>query len=163
MSTSPLKQAARESLKDALGAPQPPPLPTSIARPQEVQSAPVRAAFAFDPMEDALAAFGRGEFLVVSDDESRENEGDLIIAASEVSTEKMAWMIKHTRYVSPVTSGSTNVLLSLSGYICISLPSERLEELEIPMMVDQNEDPHRTAYTVTVDYKFGTVFEFMIS
>ena len=42
-----------------------------------------------------------------------------------------------------------------SGYICISLPAERLEELEIPMMVDQNEDPHRTAYTVTVDYKYG--------
>lgn len=42
-----------------------------------------------------------------------------------------------------------------SGYICIALPAERLEELEIPMMVDQNEDPHRTAYTVTVDYKFG--------
>lgn len=90
-------------------------------------------------MDDALAAFARGEFLVVADDEGRENEGDLIIAASEVSTEKMAWMIRHT-----------------SGYICISLPAERLEELEIPMMVDLNEDPHRTAYTITVDYKFGT-------
>lgn len=42
-----------------------------------------------------------------------------------------------------------------SGYICIALPKERLEELEIPMMVSQNEDPHRTAYTVTVDYKHG--------
>jgi len=51
----------------------------------------------------------------------------------------MAWMIKHT-----------------SGYICIALPRERLEELEIPMMVAQNEDPHRTAYTITVDYKYGT-------
>lgn len=65
-------------------------------RPQEVD-APARAAFAFDELEDALEAFGRGEFLVVMDDEGRENEGDLIIAASEVSTEKMAWMIKHTR------------------------------------------------------------------
>ena len=42
-----------------------------------------------------------------------------------------------------------------SGYICIALPKEKLEELEIPMMVAQNEDPHRTAYTVTVDYKHG--------
>lgn len=42
-----------------------------------------------------------------------------------------------------------------SGYICIALSKERLEELEIPMMVAQNEDPHRTAYTVTVDYKHG--------
>ena len=80
--------------------------------------APARTAFAFDPMEDALAAFARGEFLVVADDESRENEGDLIIAASEVSTEKMAWMIKHTRCAScALCSGEnrhTNDLLSLA-------------------------------------------------
>lgn len=67
-------------------------------RPIEVQNPPVRTSFAFDPIEDALAAFGRGEFLVVMDDEDRENEGDLIIAGSMVTTEKMAWMIKHTRY-----------------------------------------------------------------
>lgn len=53
--------------------------------------------FKFDAMEDALEAFARGEFLVVMDDEGRENEGDLIIAASHCTTEKMAWMIKHTR------------------------------------------------------------------
>lgn len=52
-------------------------------------------------MEDALTAFAAGEFLVVMDDESRENEGDLIIAASQCTTEKMAWMIKHTRFVDP--------------------------------------------------------------
>jgi 3,4-dihydroxy-2-butanone 4-phosphate synthase len=51
-------------------------------------------------MEDALEAFARGEFLVVMDDEGRENEGDLIIAASHCTTQKMAWMIKHTRYIS---------------------------------------------------------------
>jgi 3,4-dihydroxy 2-butanone 4-phosphate synthase len=49
-------------------------------------------------MEDALAAFAAGEFLVVMDDENRENEGDLIISGSQCTTEKMAWMIKHTRY-----------------------------------------------------------------
>ena len=54
--------------------------------------------FRCDSMEDALEAFARGEFLVVMDDEGRENEGDLIIAASHCTTEKMAWMIKHTRY-----------------------------------------------------------------
>ena len=48
-------------------------------------------------MEAALAAFKRGEFVVVMDDEDRENEGDLLIAASECTTEKMAWFIKHTR------------------------------------------------------------------
>ena len=66
-------------------------------RPIEVSDPPVRSSFAFDSMGDALAAFTRGEFLVVMDDENRENEGDLIIAASLCSTEKMAWMIKHTR------------------------------------------------------------------
>lgn len=67
-------------------------------RPTVVTSEP-RKEFAFDDMDDALAAFKAGEFLVVMDDESRENEGDLIIAASACTTEKMAWMIKHTRYV----------------------------------------------------------------
>ncbi|KAI0039212.1 3,4-dihydroxy-2-butanone 4-phosphate synthase [Auriscalpium vulgare] len=108
-------------------------------RPREHIDVPARTAFAFDDMEDAIAAFERGEFLVVMDDEGRENEGDLIVAASGISTEQMAWMIRHT-----------------SGYICISLPGDRLEELDIPMMVPQNEERHRTAYTVTVDYKHGT-------
>lgn len=65
-------------------------------RPMEVTNPLVRDTFAFDTMEDALAAFAQGEFLVVMDDENRENEGDLIIAASLCTTEKMAWMIKHT-------------------------------------------------------------------
>lgn len=120
--------------------PSPPPGPsTSSARPQEVTNVTARTDFSFDSMEEALEAFGRGEFLVVMDDEGRENEGDLIIAASECSTEKMAWMIRHT-----------------SGYICCSLSTERLEQLEIPMMVSENQDPNKTAYTVTVDYKHGT-------
>ncbi|KAF8967645.1 GTP cyclohydrolase II [Flammula alnicola] len=115
------------------------PSQSSTWRPTEITNAPKRTAFAFDTMEDALAAFSAGEFLVVMDDENRENEGDLIISGSQCTTEKMAWMIKHT-----------------SGYICISLPAERLEALEIPMMVPDNQDRHRTAYTVTVDYKHGT-------
>ena len=56
-------------------------------------------AFKFDDMDEALAAFRTGEFLLVMDDEGRENEGDLIIAASAITTEKMAWFIKVTRCV----------------------------------------------------------------
>ena len=67
-------------------------------RPTERTSA-TRAEFAFDEIEDALAAFAAGEFLVVMDDEGRENEGDLIVAANAISTQQMAWMIKHTRCV----------------------------------------------------------------
>ncbi|KXN86558.1 3,4-dihydroxy-2-butanone 4-phosphate synthase [Leucoagaricus sp. SymC.cos] len=103
------------------------------------RDAPKRTAFAFDTVPEALEAFANGEFLVVMDDENRENEGDLIIAGGQCTTEKMAWMIKHT-----------------SGYICCALPGSRLEELEIPMMVPDNQDRHHTAYTVTVDYKHGT-------
>lgn len=76
-----------------------PPNPVTGWRATAVEHPPARTAdnFAFDSMEDALAAFARGEFLVVMDDENRENEGDLILAASECSTEKLAWMIRHTR------------------------------------------------------------------
>ncbi|KAK7683388.1 hypothetical protein QCA50_013650 [Cerrena zonata] len=123
--------------------PPPPPLPRNPAAPKRItsDSLPSRNAdeSVLDSMESALEAFGSGEFLVVVDDEGRENEGDLIIAASECSTEKMAWMIRYT-----------------SGYICCSLPGERLDELEIPMMVSENQELYRTAYTVTVDYKYGT-------
>jgi hypothetical protein len=80
-------------LKQALASASP-----QLWRPIEVLDAPQRTAFAFDTMSDALAAFAAGEFLVVMDDENRENEGDLIISASQCTTEKMAWMIKHTRY-----------------------------------------------------------------
>jgi len=108
-------------------------------RATQVSNPPKRSGFAFDDMESAMAAFARGEFLVVMDDENRENEGDLILAASHCTTEKMAWMIKVT-----------------SGYVCIALPGDRLEQLDIPMMVPNNEERHKTAYTVTVDYKHGT-------
>lgn len=76
---------------------------------------PPRTAFAFDPIEDALEAFARGEFLVVMDDESRENEGDLIVAASGCSTEQMAWMIKHTRFVPLTLTHSQLAYLDFHG------------------------------------------------
>ncbi|SGY32558.1 BQ5605_C002g01381 [Microbotryum silenes-dioicae] len=92
-----------------------------------------------DSIEDALVDIRRGEFVVVVDDMDRENEGDLIIAAHNISTEQMAWLIRHS-----------------SGYICICLPAQRLEELDIKMMVEDNQDKNKTAYTVTVDYRHGT-------
>jgi 3,4-dihydroxy 2-butanone 4-phosphate synthase len=70
----------------------------------------------------------------VLDDTSRENEGDLIVAAESMTTEKMAFMIRHT-----------------SGYICAPLPAPRARLLALPAMVADNADPLRTAYTVTVD------------
>jgi len=72
--------------------------------------------------------------VVVLDNPNRENEGDLIIAAEDATTAKLSFMIRYT-----------------SGYICAPLPGWRCAELELPAMVTDNQDPHRTAYTVTVD------------
>ena len=73
--------------------------PSSSKAPTETVGSVKRTSFSFDPMEEALASFTAGEFLVVTDDENRENEGDLIISASQCTTEKMAWLIKHSRQV----------------------------------------------------------------
>ena len=91
-----------------------------------------------DTIEDAIAAIAAGELVVVVDDLDRENEGDLIMAASKATPEKMATMIRNT-----------------SGIICVPMLSERAEALNLPPMVANNIDPLRTAFTVSVDYKRG--------
>jgi len=75
-----------------------------------------------------------GEFIVVLDDLSRENEGDLIIAASDMTTEKMAFMVRYS-----------------SGVICAPMPPNLTTHFELPQMVLDNADPNRTAYTVSID------------
>jgi 3,4-dihydroxy 2-butanone 4-phosphate synthase/GTP cyclohydrolase II len=91
-----------------------------------------------DRIEDAIAAIAAGELIVVVDDLDRENEGDLIMAASKATPEKMATMIRHT-----------------SGIICVPMTGERADALNLPPMVANNIDPLRTAFTVSVDYKRG--------
>ncbi|ODQ64553.1 3,4-dihydroxy-2-butanone 4-phosphate synthase [Nadsonia fulvescens var. elongata DSM 6958] len=93
----------------------------------------------FDSIPDAIEAFKNGEFLVVLDDESRENEGDLIIAASHITTSKMAFLVRHS-----------------SGYVCAPLTNELADKLELPYMIENRSDRHGTAYTVTVDAIEGT-------
>jgi 3,4-dihydroxy 2-butanone 4-phosphate synthase len=88
----------------------------------------------FDSIESTVAAFRNGEFIVVLDDEDRENEGDLIIAAEDVTPEKMAFMVRYT-----------------SGLICTPIPGDLAAKLELPQMVTTNEDPKRTAYTLSID------------
>ena len=92
----------------------------------------------FDPVEAAIAEIAAGRLIIVADDESRENEGDLIMAASNATPERMAFMIRHT-----------------SGIICAPMTAERAERLHLPPMVANNLDPLRTAFTVSVDYKVG--------
>jgi 3,4-dihydroxy 2-butanone 4-phosphate synthase/GTP cyclohydrolase II len=94
---------------------------------------------AFAKIEDAVEAFRRGEILVVVDDEDRENEGDLIMAAEFATPEKVAFFLHHT-----------------SGYLCAPITQERAEELDLPLMVVQNTESQRTAFLITVDYRHGT-------
>ena len=94
---------------------------------------------AFASIEEAVAAFGRGEIVVVVDDEDRENEGDLIMAAEAVTPEKIAFFLEHT-----------------SGLICAPLTGERIDALDLPLMVPVNTESHRTAFTVSVDYRHDT-------
>src|SRR5437764_11436967 len=93
---------------------------------------------ALDSIESAIAAIAAGELVVVVDDTDRENEGDLIMAASRAAPEKVAFMIRHT-----------------SGIICVPLPGPRAAKLHLHPMVANNIDPFRTAFTVSVDYKIG--------
>jgi 3,4-dihydroxy 2-butanone 4-phosphate synthase/GTP cyclohydrolase II len=93
----------------------------------------------FAPVEDAIAAIARGEIVVVVDDEDRENEGDLIMAAEFATAEKMAFFIRHT-----------------SGVICAPITEHRADQLDLPLMVSQNTEAMRTAFTVSVDYRDGT-------
>lgn len=89
----------------------------------------------------AVAHYRSGGFLIVLDDESRENEGDLIIAGEHASVEKIAFMVRHT-----------------SGLICVPMTNERADALGLPLMVARKEssERHGTAYTISVDYALGT-------
>lgn len=93
----------------------------------------------FGTVEQAIESTRRGEFVVVVDDADRENEGDLILAAEAATPERIAFMVRHT-----------------SGLICVPMLGERLDELRLPLMVTENTDSHRTAFTVSVDASDGT-------
>ena len=93
----------------------------------------------FAKIEDAVAAVGRGEIVVVVDDEDRENEGDLIMAAEAATPEKVAFFLHHT-----------------SGVICAPVTRERARELDLQLMVVDNTESMRTAFTVSVDVRQGT-------
>ncbi|ORY34984.1 putative 3,4 dihydroxy-2-butanone-4-phosphate synthase [Naematelia encephala] len=93
--------------------------------------------FQFDSVESAIAAIAAGEFVIVMDDESRENEGDVVCAASKITTEGMAWMVKNT-----------------SGFVCCSLHPSRISRLRLPPLLPlsgTSQDPKGTAYHLTVD------------
>lgn len=89
-------------------------------------------------VEAAIKAFAKGEIVVVTDDDDRENEGDLFVAASLCTPEKMAFIIRHT-----------------SGIVCAPLGAEQARRLHLDPMVAENDAPLGTAFTVTVDVRHG--------
>jgi 3,4-dihydroxy 2-butanone 4-phosphate synthase/GTP cyclohydrolase II len=99
-------------------------------------AAPQAEASPFAPIDEVIAAFVRGEIVVVVDDEDRENEGDLIMAAELATTERVAFMVRYT-----------------SGVLCVPMTGERLDELDLPQMVRASTDSMGTAYTISVDAK----------
>lgn len=88
---------------------------------------------------DAIRAFEKGEIVVVMDDDDRENEGDLIVAAQHCTPEKMAFIIRHT-----------------SGIVCAPITAKDAKRFNLNPMVADNDAPHSTAFTVSVDYKHDT-------
>jgi 3,4-dihydroxy 2-butanone 4-phosphate synthase / GTP cyclohydrolase II len=89
-----------------------------------------------DTIQEVLVAFARGELVVVTDDDDREGEGDLIVAASLCTADKMAFIIRHT-----------------SGIVCAPITTEDSRRLRLDPMVAHNESSHTTAFTVSIDYK----------
>ncbi len=90
-------------------------------------------------VRDAIDAFARGEIVVVTDDDDRENEGDLIVAAVHATPEKMAFVIRHT-----------------CGIVCAPLTAEIARRLHLAPMVADSDAIHGTAFTISVDYRHGT-------
>jgi 3,4-dihydroxy 2-butanone 4-phosphate synthase/GTP cyclohydrolase II len=85
-------------------------------------------------IKNALEEFSQGKFLIVTDDESRENEGDLIVLAERVTPEQTAFMVRHT-----------------TGILCVAIDRATARRLELPLMYEANQDKRRTAFTVSVD------------
>ena len=99
---------------------------------------PNKTKSAFDPVEDALVEIAKGNMVIVTDDESRENEGDLVMAASKATPKSINHMILHGR-----------------GLICVPLLSNQLSRLGISSMVPHNREAQKTDFTVSVDAAEG--------
>lgn len=98
----------------------------------------MKKEFQFNSVEEIISDIKQGKIVIITDDESRENEGDFIFAAQFVDAEKINFLAKHGR-----------------GLICTPLTEERLEQLGLKQMVEENTDPQKTAFTVSVDAKRG--------
>src|SRR5260370_29657985 len=94
----------------------------------------------FDPIEEVLDALREGKPVIVTDDAQRENEGDLILAAEKATPETISFMIRYT-----------------SGVICVPMEGSALDQLDLPLMTRRNTESMRTAYTISVEAKKGSI------
>ena len=110
-----------------------------MRRQLQIVSAADERTDSFARIEDAIAAMRAGKMVVVVDDEDRENEGDLTIAAQKITPDAINFMARYGR-----------------GLICLAMTPERLDELDIPLMVSQNSSRFETAFCVSIEAKRGT-------
>ncbi|MCU1457701.1 MAG: cyclohydrolase II/3,4-dihydroxy-2-butanone 4-phosphate synthase [Actinomycetia bacterium] len=103
-----------------------------------MSTAPGPDPASFGAIEAAIAAVRAGEIVIVVDDEDRQNQGDLVMAAQHMNAEKMGFFVRHT-----------------SGVVCMPMPADRLDALQLPPMVADNTESQRTAFTVSVDAHRG--------
>ncbi|HBU05197.1 MAG TPA: bifunctional 3,4-dihydroxy-2-butanone-4-phosphate synthase/GTP cyclohydrolase II, partial [Nitrospiraceae bacterium] len=94
--------------------------------------------YKFNTIDEAIDDIAKGKMVILVDDEDRENEGDLCMAAEKITPEAINFMAKYGR-----------------GLICLSLTPERVEELKLQMMTDDNTSPFGTAFTVSIEAKKG--------
>ncbi|MFO7303733.1 MAG: bifunctional 3,4-dihydroxy-2-butanone-4-phosphate synthase/GTP cyclohydrolase II [Acidobacteriota bacterium] len=106
---------------------------------RKLKLAKSRSQSPFAPVEEAIEAIRQGRMVIVVDDEDRENEGDLTMAAEKVTPEAINFMAKYGR-----------------GLICLPMTGERLDELQLPLMVDRNSTPFGTAFTVSIEARGRT-------
>src|SRR6186713_1142237 len=105
-----------------------------MKRQMEIAKGARKRSGPFAPIEEAVAAIRAGEMIIVVDDEDRENEGDLVIAAEKVTPQAINFMARHAR-----------------GLICLALTPERVEELHLPQQAVENTAVFGTAFTVSID------------
>ena len=89
-------------------------------------------------LQKVLDAYKNGDLIIVTDDANREDEGDLMVLAEKATPEKVAFMVRHT-----------------TGILCVAMTQDRARTLRLPLMVEENQDSKKTAFTVSVDYKVG--------
>jgi len=114
------------------------PVSPAVSTAPAVTTAPAAAAPGLSSVEQAIAAIAAGRPVIVADDEHRENEGDVVLSAELATPEWIAWTVAHS-----------------SGFICAPVSAEIADALDLPPMVQHNEDVRGTAYTVTVDAAVG--------